>query len=691
MITGLIEFANLSISLTDDVHHITKGDTVRMQMQDRVYGLVAWVTLTVVSVEVKTNTMTPHYIVSFSRATNYDPFNGAKFRVYRNNGAPYASIDGTISAVDPILTKYLALEDGTRYFVDLGSPEVFAIGEAVYRGDPLDPSVALVYDDITRPDWYKYRTQDFQSNLRGSVQFATGLLGSGYATVQPNGEDYAYVTLSPAPVTTLQRGTRLEVTLDVDASKHTFEVGGEGANQGEYYAKGNITGNRLVSGSVNILQPIQPNAEYLEVSPGTGYLPSVAVAAPVLVGSTFLSVGDTTSFPYRGRCQVTMLDGPGGSPGSTLEFAYDGKSPFELHNLKWGSVASPEDETYVAYAPSVRIGSVVTLVGRFADSMINPAFHALVRARTSRIGSTTPAGVTAENAAGLYALLKGTSTIIETSVMAHPDPMLQAIAEATPVGSTTIIFGRQAFSDSVDLSPSDSSAVFQTPSVDIIVAAPTDLPVDSGNIPVIWLPPDMMSVGLGSDLMLGLLPVPPGKLGGTFTYKWTVTEEVSVVTPVSFSDPTQQTLRIDFNDTQSIVYVKLKVTHPITGTTVSSVVRVRRFNAPVISVLVTNPTNGLGYPNNDWDVPSPAPSIDLSALLDPAVPSAAIGPYTFAWSVVDEFPNPAPTIVNGTTATPTFTGVAANARLKVTLTVTATGIPVSMTRAFTKVFYVRLV
>lgn len=689
-ITALIEYGHVTLSLGDDVHLLQQGDTVRMQMRDPVYGSVVWLTFTVQSVEVKTNTPAQHYVVSFTRAANYVPFNGAKFRAYRDNGAPYAAIEGSITAVDPLHQKYLTLNDGTRYPVQLEAADAFAIGEAVFRGDPLDPSMALVYDDVARPDWYRYKAVDFQANLRGVVPFASDLIGSGFITIQPNGDDYAYIRISPTPPDLL-RGTRLDVVLDLDGSKIRYEIGGPGVGQGEYYAQGPLVGNRAATGTVNILRLEQPNSQFLEISPGTGYLPNVTVEAEAPIGTAFLATNATSGFPDRGRCQVTLLDGPGGGPGSTLEFSYDGKGTHELHNLQWGSRTDPANESYVGFGPVLAVGCIVTLVGRFAHEMVNPAFYALVRARAAHVGQTNAVQVTPENAATLYGLLKNSSTVIETSVMTHPQPMLDAIAEATPVGSTTIIFGRQAVADTLDLAPSDNVAVFQTPSVVVTAADPLLLPVDSGNIPVIWLPPDIMSVGLGSDLLLGLLTPPPGVLTEPFTYHWTVTEEVNVTAPATFTDPTQKTLRIDLNDTQSILYVKLKVTHPVTRTTVSSVVRVRRFNTPAVSVVITNPTTGTAYPNNDWGVPSPAPTLDLQAVVDPAVPSAAIGPYAYTWSVIDEALNPAPTILNGGTATPTFTGVANNAVLKVTMSVTATGIPVTMTRAFTKVFRIRVI
>jgi len=233
--------------------------------------------------------------------------------------------------------------------------------------------------------------------------------------------------------------------------------------------------------------------------------------------------------------------------------------------------------------------------------------------------------------------------------------------------------------------------MFQTPSVQITVADPTAAPITPGNIPVVWLPPNLMSIGLGSLLDLGALTPPPGKLNGPFVYQWTVSEEANVPTPFTTTDLKAATIRIDFGDRNSIVYVKLKVTDPVTGAFCTSVVRVRRFNTPAISVVVTSPNTGTSYPGGDWDVPSPNPVITLQTLIDPAVPPSPLGPYTYSWAVVDEALNPPPTILNGTTAAPTFTGVANNAVLKVTLTVVASGIGGGLTNSFQKVFRIRLV
>lgn len=781
-VLGLIGHTNSSIFITDDVHLLLPGDTVRMQMTDPVYGMITWMRLIVDRVEVVTDAPTQYSIVHFTRVTSYLPFSGMMFRASRDNGAPYASIEGFVTSVDPSEKKYLQLSTGVRIEVPLGAPEVFTSGEQVYRGDPLDPSLALVYDDISRPDWYKYTVADFQEALKGRVEFDDGRIGSGYITVAPStqsislafypvppslaigqlvtlrfnatvttvckivsssttagsfyaefntgshlpilssgvtttalcdlgavtytvevgnvgelpGTDYALVTISPIP-DSLVRGTKLVMVSDRDGTTSTLEVSGPGAGPGEYYAKTPKTGTTVSTGTVDIQRAVSTTSQFLEVSPAVGGVaPTVLVTSKIRIGATTCSVSDTTDFPTSGRCRLTLHDGPGDTAGTTVEVSYTGKGKYELRNLQWGSRGMIDSEIYGAHSSDVVIGCVFTLIGRYADTLINPAFASLVKKRTKLPGSTASVVVTADNAKVLYDLLKSTSTIIETSVMSHPVPMLAVLADSTPVGSTTLIYSKQIFSDSLDINPSDSAspAMFYTPTVSISAADPTTVPVTPGNIPVIWLTSGMMSIGLGSTLDLGASTGPflPGQLESPFEYRWTVTNESNVRTPFKTTSLTGPTLGIDIGDVQSILYVKLKVTHPATKAFCTSVVRVRRFNEPHISVVVTSPTTGTPLIGGAWNVPTPNPVISLLAVLDPVAPPVGLGPYTYSWAVVNEAaPFVAPTITGGTTAAPTLSGVAANAVLKVTLTVTASGINAGLNRTYQKISTIRLV
>lgn len=690
-INGLISYGHSSISVTDDMHLLSPGDTFRAQMTDPVYGTTSWLTLTVDRTDVVTDSAIQYYVVYFTRVTRYLPFNGMRIRVSRDYGAPYASIEGSATAVTPSMQKYLVLSDATRIEVALDAPELFAAGQQVYRGDPLEPSVALVYDDISRPDWYKYTASDFRALMQGRVSFNDGRITTGYISLQLRGTDYALARISPLPPE-LPRGTLLVVTDSLNGMVRTLEVSGPGTLPGEYYAKTDLTGNQVVTGTVDVRRKPSENDAYLELSPGANaYLPTLTTTGKSRVGTPSLSVSSTTAFPASGRCRITLLDGPASGPGTTLEINYDSKGDFELRNVRWGSLGSVAGEVYAAFSTDVAVGCTITLIGRYATSLINPAFSVLVKERAHHVGQTEAVVVTAENAKDLYDLLKNTSTVIETSVMVRPAPLLAVIAEASPVGSTTVIYSKQVISDFLDVLPADSPAMFQTPSLQITVADPAAAPVTPGNIPEIWLPPNLMSIGLGSALHLGTMTPPPGRLNGPFEYLWTVTEESNVAKQAKTTDLHGPTLRIDLNDPQSVLYVKLKVTDPITKTFCTSVVRVHRFNLPALSVLVTSPTTGTLLPGEVWQIPSPNPVVTLQAVVDPVAP-AVIGPYTYSWAVVNlTAPFVAPTITGGTTATPTLSGVANNALLQVTLTVVASGIGGGLTNTFQRVVTIQLV
>lgn len=686
-LTGLIGHERDAIFVTDAMHDLRPGDTFRAQMTDPVYGRVSWLTRTVLSVEPVTNTVNQYNIVRFTRQTDYLPFNGMLIRASRDNGAPYASIEGFVTAITPTMRKYLVLDDevGTRIEVPADAPEQFTAGQQVYRGDPVDPSLALVYDGVSRPEWYKSRASDFRAMLQGKVAFDSGRIASGSIRIQPrDAGDLALVTITPTPPT-LARGTLLVVTLDSDRSTHTFEVSGPGTLPGQYYAMTDDVGSVEVAGSVDIQKRPTAGAEYLELSPGASVV-SVSLTTRAMIGTSALSVTDTSSLPAVGRCRLLLPS------GTALDIQYEGKDRYELRNVRWGNTGRVEDladQVYGVLPVEAPVGCVVTLTGRLADTLINPAFSALVAVRTKVPNSTSGVVVTAENAPTLYAMLQNTATIIETSAMARPEPLLAAISDVTPVGSTTLIYAKQVFADALDVNPDDRQAMFQTPTVQIVPADPDVVPVEAGTVPVIWLPPNLMSIGLNSDLDLGAAPA-PASLQGDFSYQWTVSEEVSTNHPAKTSRLDGATLRIDLNDPNSVLFVKLIVTHRVTNATATATVRVRRFNTPAIAIQVTAPSGATALVGGEWSVPSPNPTVTLAATV--AAAPSVVGPYTYSWSVINEAaPFVAPTVTGGATSTPTFNGVAANAVLKATLVVTASGVDPSLTRTFEAVTRVRLV
>src|SRR5208283_1323394 len=292
-------------------------------------------------------------------------------------------------------------------------------------------------------------------------------------------------------------------------------------------------------GTVTIQLPQSSAAQTLEIFTGNYSYPTVTVTSKATVGASYLPVSDTGSLPTSGRCQIILSD------GTMVEFSYATRSQYELRGVKWGSVGTLASEVLGSFVSIITPGCVVTVVGRLASSIVSPVFSALVAERSIDTDSGLPVIVTEENAAQLYALLKNTSTIIETSVLTYPEPLNDIISEATPVGTTTLLFVKHVIYDTPAMTPSDSTRVFQLPTLSITPAYPIGsgwmLPVTPGTIPTIWLPPNNTSIGLGSTFNLGSMTPPPGKLQGPFTYQWTVENQAEVTTQFTTTDLTQPT------------------------------------------------------------------------------------------------------------------------------------------------------
>jgi hypothetical protein len=632
-----------------------------MEMQSVDGKEVALVTRVVQEVLIETNTFVPRYVVKFTKSSNYVPFTGALFRASRDKGAPYATIAGSITAVTPSYRKFLVMSDGTEFEVSPDAPENYSRGQRVYRGDPLEPDKAIVYDGRTRPDWYKYNADHVRQLLAGKVSFFKNKQLPAYATVIfqlddqvpaysafslavmdqsrqvlhgrvtvdgnvyilqstlgvesdyhralypslavavgdqahqtlgasfviPGGTeagtynvitktssigDYLktsnattlavndqYINLVLSPVTPdLPRGTVLTVKSDADAKDYSFQVAGASSLYGGYLVTTTGSGpaprtRQRMTGTVTVTLPGADKTEVLEVSyTGGGAAPVLQVAARGVVKGTYLSTTPTTSFPAAGRCQVTLLDGPGGGPGSTFEFSYTAKGPSSLEGLQWASI---EDTCLGSYSSVVDIGCNVTLISALQKDMVNPAFVALVNSRAHYANTRANIPVTAANAPILYSLLQGTATIVETSAVTHPAPMMEALREATPVGTSTIIFSKHVLVDQWNLVLGGTQAMYEQPALSITVASPAGATVVPGAVPEITLPLGSMTVGLAANLVLGTtLP-----LSGPFTYDWQVLDTAGRPRTPVVGGTTNTTLSVDFRDVRSELYVTLTV------------------------------------------------------------------------------------------------------------------------------------
>ena len=407
----------------------------------------------IVAASVNTAGLYPITTIVMKETPRYNPLLTSSLLVLRQGNPPYATIDGTVLSVQPVV-QTIVRTTSESFTLPEGVQSEQRVGDHVFRHMPLFPSYAVLYDDTTRPNWHWIMPSDVIANyqfkidqLGSNVQFTPSQDNRTGVVTPPGGPGaYSQLALSPnAPVPV--RGSIISLVDALTNDTFTFTVVGSYGN-GVYVAP-SVSATK--SGQVTIsTPPAAASQQFFEsASPPQNNLIETTLTFPQLVRSSAIQVASTGRFPKAGRIAVRLPNG-----GAT-EFTYKSLSDGFFLDCEWPSDfpamtgISPGPGVPGPLNPVMPATCVLRLVSAFSTRRINPAFVALVDERVVRdlaTGSPTIV-VTPDNADELFALTKTGATIFESRAATHPAVLDEVLADLTPTTTSLIAISKHVIVD----------------------------------------------------------------------------------------------------------------------------------------------------------------------------------------------------------------------------------------------------
>lgn len=432
-----------------------EGDVIKFSLVNPadLLGTPIPFTSRVVISSVNNDGILPITTVVMADTPRYTPPASSPLLVLRQGNPPYATISGTVLSVQPVV-QTIVRTSSESFTLPEGKQAEQRVGDHVFRGMPLFPSYAVLYDDTTRPNWQWVSPADVLENyaykvnqLGANVQF-TPANDNRTGTVTPPGVNgsYSQLTLSPqAPVPA--RGSIVTLTDAITQDVFTFTVVGSYAS-GIYVTP---AVSSLKSGNVTIDTP--PSAspvQYFEApSPPQNRLIETTQTFPQLVRSNAIQVLSTAKFPTAGKISVRL------SNGGATEFTYRNISDGFFLDCEWPTDfpaltgVSPGPGLPGPLNPVIPADAVLRLVSAFTTRRLNPAFVALVNERVVRDLTTGAPTIVVNdaNADMLYDLTKTGATIFESRAITHPAVLDEVITDLTPTTSSLIAISKHVIVD----------------------------------------------------------------------------------------------------------------------------------------------------------------------------------------------------------------------------------------------------
>ncbi len=331
---------------------------------------------------------------------------------YRDAGAPFATVTGTVLSVVSVTQAYLETSEEELDLLP-GIAVPYRAGDLVEPGTAVQPALARVYDHQSNPDWHKVRG-DAPEVSRVTV------------TIRP-ASGYAALLSYPGQ---LQRGDQVLL--------------------------GALRFTVVSAGTTVLLSPSVPAAitGLATVIPAAGPPVRIALQQPINTASvagaqapaTTLQVTSTLGLPPAGRAYCLAA----GTSVPLAELEYMGIAAATLTGVRWLAVTGTQ-------VPSA---CVVQVVEEHRAYAINPALAMAVAERTT--AASTLGGVPMVSPANLdayYDLVKNTTTVIETSMHDASAPLSQLLVDGTMPSVQTVLFTKLALDDTAALSASDAAVV----------------------------------------------------------------------------------------------------------------------------------------------------------------------------------------------------------------------------------------
>ena len=401
----------------------------------------------IISSDVNANGVLPYTQIVMRDMPRYNPLTSASLLILRQGNPPYATIAGTVLSIQPVYETVVRTTLET-FTLPEGTAAEQRVGDHIFRGMPLFPSYADLYDSTTRPNWYWITPADVLKNYNhkinklGSNVTFTKTIDYRTAVVLPATSTSAYslMTLSPqAPVP--PRGTK--VSLTDTGTKDVFHFTVVGTYGAGVYVTPAVSTQKAGDVTVTI-PPVAGLVDFFEApSPPQNALIETLQTYPQLVRSSSMQVVSTAAFPAAGRVVVRLPNG-----GAT-EFTYTSVSDGFFLNCTWPSDFPALTGVSGNLNPLLPLTAVFRLVSAFTTRRINPAFVALVNERvTQDLANSTPTVVVNEkNIEALYALTKTGATVFESRAITHPAALDDVLVNLMPTTTSMIALSKHVIVD----------------------------------------------------------------------------------------------------------------------------------------------------------------------------------------------------------------------------------------------------
>jgi hypothetical protein len=534
------------------IRGIRAGDVIRLTIYNPADGSNTPIPFAskIKSVSISLDYLIPRTTITMVDTPRYAPTTDSTMLILRQSGPPYSTVNGTVLSVDPV-RRYVVRTDQEVFELEPNVRPEQRAGQKVYRGEPLFPSYALVYDDVRRPNWHYLTPDQFRLSwdyasrgLGADVEFGTirdYRTASVVAPTTPTG--YSQMTLTP-PLPTPKRGTVINFTDDITGDVVKFRVVGMNGNA----ALVSPSVSSTKTGNVELILPTTAAAtQYFEApTPPDGASIETTLAFPQLVRSRSLQVVSTAGFPDAGKVAILLPN------GGFTEFAYKAKSSGFFLDCDWPSEFPALTAKRVnplepgSLDPTIPGSSVLRLLSAYTTRKLNPAFLALVDARVERDINTGSGTVTMtdQNADELYALLKVGSSVFESRATTRPASVTEAVNDLTPTSSTLVSISKHNVVDFYYPKADDLVSAFHTMS--LVLDPPEDIEGD------INLPSGTTSVLLEATII-------DPNAASPYTYLW---EQAPFVdNSVNFGTPAANTTTFGPLENGNTYYVKITVTN----------------------------------------------------------------------------------------------------------------------------------
>jgi len=444
-LTSLLQNKGAMIVLVTGKMSVQEGDTILVDTFDPDFPTTPILFKTSVLTYLYDDGYNPARTTIVFKDTPMWPITTASnLRILHDGGPPYAAVDGQVLSVVPIIEKTLSTSSES-FVVESTS---YQVGDPVFRGQPLFPENAIIYDDVSRPNWLWQTPDQVKAELNTGTSAIAVDRRSG--TIEPPAFPGGYSSVTLTPLTAvLARGTLLTFTDGSTGQVTKFTVIGMDGTATLLSPAVAVAVSGTFVVTPNTTPTAIPDAFFENASPPQNALIQSAIAYPQAVGSKSIQLMSATGFPNAGLCSIRLPN------GGAVQVSYNGLAGNSIFNVQWEasnpSLTGPSPGLGLPgpVATQLPSGSVVRLISEYDTQRLNQAFVALCAIRIEENVTTGSSNVTVDesNADLFYPLFKNTSTVLELSDVATPSVLSDLLNDIVPPSSTLVVLNRHRILD----------------------------------------------------------------------------------------------------------------------------------------------------------------------------------------------------------------------------------------------------